>query len=133
MLDYQIGRGYRETQVPVLVRDEALYGAGQLPKFADDLYKVSGGESAQPEGWLIPTAEVYLANIFSGEILEAAQLPIRMVALTECFRREAGSAGRDISGMIRQHEFSKVEMVTFCQEEKVAEELAYMVESARVS
>jgi seryl-tRNA synthetase len=98
--------GYEEMVPPVLVRDEALFGTGQLPKFAEDLFKTTDGR------WLIPTAEVSLTNIVNGDILAASALPLRYVALTSCFRSEAGAAGRDTRGYIRQHQFEKVEMVS---------------------
>jgi seryl-tRNA synthetase len=98
--------GYSETAVPLLVRDHALYGTGQLPKFAEDLFKTENGY------WLIPTAEVSLTNLVADQILEEDQLPIRVTAWTPCFRSEAGAAGRDTRGMIRQHQFDKVELVS---------------------
>jgi len=107
MLDLHTGEfGYTECAPPLLVRDEALYGTGQLPKFAEDLFKTTG------DHWLIPTAEVSLTNIVNGDILDAADLPLRFTAWTPCFRSEAGSAGRDTRGMIRLHQFSKVELVS---------------------
>ncbi len=107
MLDLQVTEhGYAETVVPLLVNDAAAFGTGQLPKFREDLFQTTDGR------WLIPTAEVPLTNLAAGEILPAAQLPIRMTALTPCFRSEAGSAGRDVRGMLRQHQFMKVEMVS---------------------
>jgi seryl-tRNA synthetase len=98
--------GLVEMITPVLVRDEAMLGTGQLPKFADDSYQTTNG------WWLIPTAEVTLTNIVAGEVVDAGALPMRMVAHTQCFRSEAGSAGRDTTGMLRQHQFEKVEMVS---------------------
>jgi seryl-tRNA synthetase len=98
--------GYEEMVVPALVNDAAVYGTSQLPKFAEDLFRTTDGR------WLIPTAEVPLTNMAAGEITPAARLPWRMTALTDCFRSEAGSAGRDTRGMLRQHQFRKVEMVT---------------------
>ncbi len=98
--------GYVETSVPLLVNDATMYGTGQLPKFAEDLFKTTDGR------WLIPTAEVPLTNLIAGEIVPANQLPIRLTALSECFRSEAGAAGRDTRGMLRQHQFRKVEMVS---------------------
>lgn len=95
-----------ETNVPVLVREEMMYGTGQLPKFGEDSYKTTDG------WWLIPTAEVPLTNLVNGEVLDETSLPRRYVAHTLCFRSEAGSAGRDTSGMLRQHQFEKVEMVS---------------------
>ncbi|RZF65736.1 serine--tRNA ligase [Sphingomonas populi] len=98
--------GYEEVVPPLLVRDEALFGTGQLPKFAEDLFKTTDGR------WLIPTAEVSLTNIVANKILSEAELPLRFAALTACFRSEAGAAGRDTRGFIRQHQFEKVEMVS---------------------
>ena len=107
MLDLQTGtHGYMEVNPPVLVRDTALYGTGQLPKFAEDLFKTETGH------YLIPTAEVSLTNLIYGELLDEAALPLRFTALTPCFRSEAGSAGKDTRGMIRQHQFPKVELVS---------------------
>ena len=102
---------YIEVSPPSLVRDKALYGTGQLPKFSEDLFKTNS------DHWLIPTAEVPLTNIIADEIIPAATLPIRYTALTSCFRSEAGSAGRDTKGMIRLHEFKKVELVSIVKEE----------------
>jgi seryl-tRNA synthetase len=98
--------GYQEAAVPLLVNDATVYGTGQLPKFAEDLFKTTDGR------WLIPTAEVPLTNLAANEILPAASLPLRLTALTDCFRSEAGSAGRDTRGMLRQHQFKKVELVS---------------------
>jgi seryl-tRNA synthetase len=107
MLDTHItDHGLTEVWTPVLVKEEAMYGTNQLPKFAEDSYQTTNG------WWLIPTSEVTLTNTVAGEVLDAAQLPIRMTAHTQCFRSEAGSAGRDTSGMLRQHQFEKVEMVS---------------------
>jgi seryl-tRNA synthetase len=107
MLDLQTGaHGYSETAVPYLVREEALFGTGQLPKFAEDQFRTTNGY------WLIPTAEVPLTNLAAGEILDQAALPIRVTACTPCFRSEAGAAGKDTRGMIRQHQFRKVELVS---------------------
>ncbi len=107
MLDLQTGEhGYAETVVPYLVREEALFGTGQLPKFAEDSFRTTNGY------WLIPTAEVPLTNLVAGEILDEAALPIRVTACTPCFRSEAGAAGKDTRGMIRQHQFAKVELVS---------------------
>ncbi len=117
MLDLQTGtHGYVETSPPLLVRDEALFGTGQLPKFADDLFHTTDGR------WLIPTAEVSLTNIVREQILDEAQLPLRMTALTPSFRSEAGASGRDTRGMIRQHQFYKVELVSITTPEQSAEE-----------
>jgi seryl-tRNA synthetase len=98
--------GYTECSVPLLVRDEAVYGTGQLPKFADDLFRTTDGR------WLIPTSEVSLTNIVLDQIVDAEALPLRLTALTPCFRSEAGAAGKDTRGMIRQHQFWKVELVS---------------------
>jgi len=107
MLNLHTGeKGYMEVNPPFMVRDEALYGTGQLPKFGEDLFKANTGH------YLIPTAEVPLTNLVAGEILDEAKLPLRMTALTQCFRSEAGAAGKDTRGMIRQHQFAKVEMVS---------------------
>ncbi len=107
MLDLHTGEhGYVETAVPVLVNEDAMFGTGQLPKFAADAFQTTDGR------WLIPTSEVALTNLVAGEILPAADLPRRMTALTPCFRSEAGSAGRDTRGMLRQHQFTKCELVS---------------------
>ena len=107
MLDTHITEhGLTEVWTPVLVKEEAMYGTNQLPKFAEDSYQTTNG------WWLIPTSEVTLTNTVAGEVLESAQLPVRMTAHTQCFRSEAGSAGRDTAGMLRQHQFEKVEMVS---------------------
>ena len=98
--------GYEEIVPPLLVRDEAMFGTGQLPKFAEDLFQTTDGR------WLIPTAEVSLTNIVNGAILSEEELPLRFTALTPCFRSEAGAAGRDTRGYIRQHQFEKAEMVS---------------------
>jgi seryl-tRNA synthetase len=107
MLDLHTGQfGYTEMVPPYLVRDESVYGTGQLPKFAEDLFRTTDGR------WLIPTAEVPLTNIAADAILEEAALPLRFTAYSPCFRSEAGAAGKDTRGMIRQHQFSKVELVS---------------------
>ena len=125
MLDLHTSEfGYLEVQPPVLVRDNALFGTGQLPKFSEDLYKTTD------DYWLIPTAEVPLTNLARESILDAADLPRRLTALTPCFRSEAGSAGRDTRGMIRQHQFSKVEMVSLTTEEGGMDELERMTSCA---
>lgn len=108
--------GYTEVSSPLMVRDEAMYGTGQLPKFAEDLFKTTDGR------WLIPTAEVTLTNLVSGEILEQEKLPLRFTALTPSFRSEAGSAGRDTRGMLRQHQFWKCELVSITDAESSIEE-----------
>jgi seryl-tRNA synthetase len=117
MLDLHTGTfGYTEMNPPLLVRDDAAYGTGNLPKFAEDLFQTTNGY------WLIPTAEVSLTNVVRDRILDDAELPMRMTAWTPCFRSEAGAAGRDTRGMIRQHQFSKVELVSITTpEESLAE------------
>lgn len=125
MLDAQTrDNGYEEVNPPVLVRDEALIGTGQLPKFAEDLFRTTDGR------WLIPTAEVSLTNLVREQILIQSDLPIRLTALTPCFRSEAGSAGRDTRGFIRQHQFEKVELVSICTPEQAADEHVHMLQSA---
>lgn len=107
MLDRHVQQnGYTEVSPPLLVNDATMYGTGQLPKFAEDLFRTTDGR------WLVPTAEVPLTNLVAGEILDPARLPMRLAALTPCFRAEAGSAGRDVRGMLRQHQFWKVELVS---------------------
>ncbi|MDB5583403.1 MAG: seryl-tRNA synthetase [Bradyrhizobium sp.] len=103
--------GYMEVNPPLLVRDDAMFGTAQLPKFREDQFSVGAG-GAEREFWLIPTAEVPLTNLVRESILDAKELPVRMTALTQCFRAEAGAAGRDTRGMIRQHQFTKVELVS---------------------
>ena len=116
--------GYEETSPPLLVRDEALFGTGQLPKFSEDLFKTTDGR------WLIPTAEVPLTNLVREQILDEKQLPIRLTALTPCFRSEAGSAGRDTRGMLRQHQFSKCELVSIVKPNESEAELERMLDCA---
>lgn len=113
--------GYQEAYTPYLVQAQTLQGTGQLPKFEEDLFKIKRGEQA--DLYLIPTAEVSLTNIVAGEILEAKELPIRLTAHTPCFRSEAGASGRDTRGMIRQHQFDKVEMVQIVEPAKSFEAL----------
>jgi len=113
MLDFNEKRGFHEVSVPEIVNRRALEGTGQLPKFEDDLYKIEGAEL-----YLIPTAEVPLTNLYQDEILKAEDLPFKMTAHTSCFREEAGAAGRDTRGMIRQHQFHKVELVTIAKPEE---------------
>jgi seryl-tRNA synthetase len=113
MLDVQTKEhGYTEVAVPYLVRDNVLFGTGQLPKLADDQFRTTTGH------WLIPTAEVALTNLVADEILDAEQLPLRYTAYTPCFRSEAGAAGKDTKGMIRQHQFTKVELVSITRPEQ---------------
>lgn len=125
MLDFNRSRGYSEVSVPALVNRRALEGTGQLPKFEDDLYKMQDQEL-----FLIPTAEVPLTNIFQDEILQEDELPVKMTAYTSCFRKEAGAAGRDTRGMIRQHQFHKVELVVISHPQKSDEIFNEMVECA---
>ncbi|MCJ8139776.1 serine--tRNA ligase [Falsirhodobacter halotolerans] len=117
MLDTHVtDHGLTEMWTPVLVRDEAMVGTGQLPKFAEDSYRTTNG------WWLIPTSEVTLTNTVAGEMLEEERLPIRLTAHSQCFRSEAGSAGKDTSGMLRQHQFEKVEMVSITTPDQSAAE-----------
>jgi len=117
MLDIQTREhGYTEVSPPLLVRDEAVFGTGQLPKFSEDLFRTTDGK------WLIPTAEVSLTNMVLGQILDEAELPLRLTALTPCFRSEAGASGRDTRGMIRQHQFYKVELVSITTPEQSQDE-----------
>src|SRR3546814_2945463 len=117
MLDVHTGEfGYVEIAPPVLVRDQALFGTGQLPKFAEDQFRTTDGF------WLIPTAEVPLTNLVADQILDEDELPLRFTAYTPCFRSEAGSAGRDTRGMIRQHQFVKVALVSIAHPERSGEE-----------
>jgi seryl-tRNA synthetase len=125
MLDTHTGEnGLTETWVPVLVRDEMMYGTGQLPKFGEDSYQTTNG------WWLVPTAEVPLTNIVHGETVSEGYLPRRYVAHTQCFRSEAGSAGRDTAGMLRQHQFEKVEMVSVTHPDHSRDELDRMTACA---
>jgi len=139
MLDTHAAAGFKEWWPPALANTETLFGTGQLPKFEDDLYKTAttsdanegcsiGDKTCQTAGklYMIPTAEVVLTNIHRGEVLDAAQLPLHYTAYTPCFREEAGSAGRDTRGMIRVHQFDKVEMVKFATPETSADELESM-------
>ncbi len=121
MLDLHTGEfGYQEVVPPALVRDEALFGTGQLPKFAEDLFVTTN------DYWLIPTAEVPLTNLVRESILDESDLPLRLTAWTPCFRSEAGAAGKDTRGMIRQHQFSKVELVSITTPEASLDELERM-------
>jgi seryl-tRNA synthetase len=125
MLDLHVKEhGYTEVSPPLLVNDATMYGTGQLPKFAEDLFRTTDGR------WLIPTAEVPLTNLAAGEILDATSLPLRMTALTPSFRSEAGSAGRDTRGMLRQHQFWKVELVSLTTPEASVEEHERMTSCA---
>lgn len=125
MLDHQTGvNGYSECATPYLVRTESLFGTGQLPKFAEDNFQTTDGR------WLIPTAEVSLTNSIREQILDDAALPIRLTALTPCFRSEAGAAGKDTKGLIRQHQFEKVELVSVTRAEDSEAEHERMTASA---
>ena len=125
MLDLQTSEhGYTEVSPPLLVRDEAVFGTGQLPKFADDLFRTTDGR------WLIPTAEVSLTNLVREQITAEEELPLRLTALTPSFRSEAGASGRDTRGMIRQHQFYKVELVSITTPEEAEAEHERMVDCA---
>ena len=126
MLDLHTSRhGYTEVEPPFMVRSAILEGTGQLPKFAEDLYRIDGEDL-----WMIPTAEVPLTNLHRETILEESDLPKYYTAYTPCFRREAGSAGRDVRGMLRQHQFDKVELVKLCTPESSYEELEALTANA---
>jgi seryl-tRNA synthetase len=128
MLDLHSGEnGYQEMLPPALVNRAALVGTAQLPKFEEDLFHVAPGDY-----FLIPTAEVPLTNLHRAELLDRDQLPIKYVAYTPCFRSEAGSYGKDVRGLIRQHQFNKVEMVKFCEPEHSYDELESMVRNAEL-
>ncbi len=119
--------GYTEVLPPYLVNSESMYGTGQLPKFAADLFRVPHGEK---DLWLIPTAEVPVTNLYRDEVLDAARLPISLTAYTPCFRSEAGSYGKDVRGIIRQHQFQKVELVKFSHPEHSYDELEKLTRHA---
>ncbi len=125
MLDLNISKGYKEVFPPILVNKESMRGTGQLPKFANELFKIS-----DPELYLIPTAEVPVTNIHKNEILSEKDLPIYYTAYTPCFRREAGSYGKDVRGLIRQHQFNKVELVKFVKPEDSYDELESLTKDA---
>ncbi len=125
MVGLHVKQGYLEKYPPFMVREEILYGSGQLPKFKDNLYR-----DHEEDLWMIPTAEVPLTGLHLGEILEEEQLPIHYTAYTACFRREKMSAGRDVRGIKRGHQFDKVEMYTYCKPEHSAEEHEKMVKDA---
>jgi seryl-tRNA synthetase len=127
MRDTHTAHGYKEWWPPILANAETLTGTGQLPKFEDDLFKTTTGDTPL---YLVPTAEVVLTNIHRDETLEAADLPLHYTAFTPCFREEAGSAGRDTRGMIRVHQFDKVELVKFARPEESMAELEGMVADA---
>jgi len=125
MLDFNRQRGFEEWYVPFMANSNTLQGTGQLPKFEDDLFKIEGEDL-----YLIPTAEVSLTNLYNDEIIDEAELPLLLTSYTPCFRKEAGSAGRDTRGLIRQHQFDKVEMVAITKPEQSAEVFEKMVSCA---
>jgi seryl-tRNA synthetase len=119
--------GYMEVLPPYLVNSDSMYGTGQLPKFAQDLFRVPHGDK---DLWLIPTAEVPVTNLYRDEVIDAAKLPVSLTAYTPCFRSEAGSYGKDVRGIIRQHQFQKVELVKFSRPETSYEELEKLTHNA---
>ena len=121
--------GYTEVLPPYLVNSESMYGTGQLPKFAQDSFRVPHGDK---DLWLIPTAEVPVTNLYRDEVLDAARLPISLTAYTPCFRSEAGSYGKDVRGIIRQHQFQKVELVKFSHPENSYDELEKLTQNAEM-
>lgn len=125
MLDFNRQRGFNEWYVPFMANSNTLQGTGQLPKFADDLFKIEGEDL-----YLIPTAEVSLTNLYNDEIIDKSELPLLLTSYTPCFRKEAGSAGRDTRGLIRQHQFDKVEMVAITSQEQSNEIFEKMVNCA---
>ena len=125
MLDEHAKRGYQEFRVPVLVNSQTMQGTGQLPKFADDLFKIEGRDL-----WLIPTAEVPLTNFYQDEIIDLNE-PKKFTAFTPCFRAEAGSGGKDMKGLIRAHQFNKIELVKLVKEEQVESEFNELLESSK--
>src|SRR6266851_4493226 len=120
--------GYTEVLPPYLVNSKSMYGTGQLPKFADDLFRVPHGDKG--DLWLVPTAEVPVTNLYRDEVLEEATLPVSLTAYTPCFRSEAGSYGKDVRGIIRQHQFQKVELVKFSRPENSYEEHEKLTQNA---
>jgi seryl-tRNA synthetase len=125
MLDLHTSEfGYTEVNPPILVKDQAAYGTAQLPKFAEDLFKTTN------DFWLLPTAEISLTNLVREQIIDEAQLPMRVTAWTPCFRSEAGAAGKDTRGMIRQHQFSKVELVSITTPDAALDEHERMTSCA---
>ena len=128
MLDQHIRQGYHEIYPPYMVRQEVMYASGQLPKFVDNLY-----HDAEEDFWLVPTAEVPLTGMLMGEVVDEADLPIQYTAYTACFRREKMSAGRDVRGIKRGHQFDKVEMYKFCLPENSPQELDNMVADAEAT
>ena len=128
MLDLHGRQGYYEQYTPFMVKADTLYAAGQLPKFIDNLY-----HDAEEDYWMVPTAEVPLTGLYMNEVIDAAQLPMRYTAYTPCFRREKMSAGRDVRGIKRGHQFDKVEMYIFCKPEESAAELERMLADAEAT
>jgi seryl-tRNA synthetase len=125
MLDFNSKRGFKEWYVPFMANSNSLQGTGQLPKFEDDLFKIEDEDL-----YLIPTAEVSLTNLYNDEIIDEKQLPLLLTSYTPCFRKEAGSAGRDTRGLIRQHQFDKVEMVAITKQDQSEEVFEKMVSCA---
>ena len=125
MLSVQTTHGYTEFAPPYLVNTKTMTGTGQLPKFAEDLYRCRNDDL-----WLIPTAEVPLTNVYAGEVIDEVQLPVKLTAFTPCFRREAGAYGKDIKGLIRQHQFDKVELVKFVHPERSYDEFESLAQDA---
>lgn len=128
MLDLHVRQGYTECYLPFVVKEQTMYGAGQLPKFHENLYR-----DAEDDVWLVPTAEVPLTGMHAGEILDGSALPLRYTAYTPCFRREKMSAGRDVRGIKRGHQFDKVEMYAFCAPEQSDDELERMLADAEAT
>jgi seryl-tRNA synthetase len=126
MVDFHVDQhGYEEILPPVLVHERALYGTGQLPKFREDSFSISDSSL-----WLSPTAEVQLTNLYQNQIVPESDLPIKLTASTVCFRKEAGSYGRDVKGIIRQHQFNKVELVKLCRPDRSEDELEMLTHDA---
>lgn len=136
MLDYNEKRGFEIISTPVIVNKNCLFGTGQLPKFEDDMFKINSkveeldGSECENELYLISTSEITLTNLYNDEIIPVEKLPIKMTACTPCFRKEAGSAGRDTRGMIRQHQFDKVELVAITHPSESEAMQEYMIETA---
>jgi seryl-tRNA synthetase len=125
MIDLHRSKGYEEIEAPYIVNSKSLFGTGQLPKFGEDLFKIEGWDA-----YLIPTSEVSVTNLFADEILDSAILPKKFTSFSPCFRSEAGSYGRDTKGLIRQHQFHKVELIKFVPQENSLDELEGMVSDA---
>lgn len=129
-VDTAVANGYTECRIPYIVGRSALEGTGQLPKFEDDLFRLASHEVAGSDAFLIPTAEVPLTNVLAGKLLEESELPVRLTAWTPCFRAEAGSYGRDVRGLIRQHQFDKVELVSICTADRGRDEHEMLTQHA---